>query len=382
MLLHGIYRARYRAGHQVDADSHRHLNTNANRAAADPYAAADQSVLYGDHHPLAQPDHYLDTVTDVHAVLDLHAHTNRSADADGNPAPDGRPDGDANHHAHPERDTTPNWTAMSEAETVQRSELPVTRSAIAADLAALGVKPGMTLLVHSSLSSIGWVPGGAQAVILALEDVLTPEGTLVMPSFSSQISEPSYWGNPPVPEAWFEIIRRNTPGYRPDLTPTRGMGAIVESFRSQDGVVRSSHPNDSFAAWGADKHAIIASHELAYGLGDHGPLGKLYEKGAYVLLLGVGYGNCTSLHLAEHRATWPGKEIIMRGNPILVDGNDVWVTFEDWLEETDDFVDIGAAFEAENQAYARGKIGSADALLIYIPALVDFATQWMNTNRK
>lgn len=148
MLLHGIYRARYRAGHQVDADSHRHLNTNANRAAADPYAAADQSVLYGDHHPLAQPDHYLDTFTDVHAVLDLYAHTNRSTDADGNPAPDGRPDGDANHHAHPERDTSPTWTAMSEAETVQRSELPVTPSAIAADLATLGVKPGMTLLVH------------------------------------------------------------------------------------------------------------------------------------------------------------------------------------------------------------------------------------------
>ena len=54
-----------------------------------------------------------------------------------------------------------------ESEIIQQTERPVTRQSIVADLRELGVKPGMTLLVHSSLSSLGWVCGGAQAVLLA-----------------------------------------------------------------------------------------------------------------------------------------------------------------------------------------------------------------------
>src|SRR5689334_9879285 len=62
-----------------------------------------------------------------------------------------------------------------------QSDWPVTIESLCADFAALGVRPGMVLIVHSSLRSLGWVNGGPAAVILALEQVLTPEGTLVMP---------------------------------------------------------------------------------------------------------------------------------------------------------------------------------------------------------
>lgn len=44
---------------------------------------------------------------------------------------------------------------------------PVTRDMLVADLVALGVSAGSTLVVHSSLSSLGWVSGGPQAVVLA-----------------------------------------------------------------------------------------------------------------------------------------------------------------------------------------------------------------------
>jgi hypothetical protein len=75
---------------------------------------------------------------------------------------------------------------------------PRTRPGLAGDLSALGVAPGMTLIVHAALSRIGWVIGGAGAVIHALMDVLGPGGTLVMPTFSGALTDPASWRSPAV----------------------------------------------------------------------------------------------------------------------------------------------------------------------------------------
>ena len=66
-----------------------------------------------------------------------------------------------------------------EAAIQQTTTGPVTIPSLLADFAVLGVQPGMTLLLHSSLSALGWVCGGPVAVILALEQLLGPDGTLV-----------------------------------------------------------------------------------------------------------------------------------------------------------------------------------------------------------
>lgn len=76
----------------------------------------------------------------------------------------------------------------------------ITQKSLAKDLRKIGVKTGMTLLVHSSPSSLGWVCGGAAAIALALEEVLGDEGTLVMLTHSGDLSDPAMWKHPPVPE--------------------------------------------------------------------------------------------------------------------------------------------------------------------------------------
>ncbi len=79
---------------------------------------------------------------------------------------------------------------MSEAETISKTRSPRTRKTLTQDLINAGLIPGITVIVHSSLSSLGWVCGGAVTVVQALMDVLTVEGTLVMPTHSNDFSDP------------------------------------------------------------------------------------------------------------------------------------------------------------------------------------------------
>jgi aminoglycoside 3-N-acetyltransferase len=270
---------------------------------------------------------------------------------------------------------------MSEQDAVKLTGNPVTIATIVSDLTALGVKPGMTVLLHSSLSRLGWVCGGAEAVVQALQTALGPTGTLVMPTFSTGLSEPSYWERPPVPEAWWETIRETMPAYEPRTTPTRGVGAIPECFRTYPDVQRSAHPQCSFAAWGAHAEALIQDHALDFCFSERSPLARLYAAEGYVLLLGVGHANNTSLHLAESRAGYPAKAAVSNGAPMRVNGQRRWVTFQDWNWFSDDFEAVGADFARETGLVLTGRVGVATAMLMPQAALVDYAVDWMEAHR-
>lgn len=271
-----------------------------------------------------------------------------------------------------------------EASAIERANdgPPGTIESLRADLLALGLQPGSTVLVHSSLKSLGWISGGPVAVILALELTLGREGTLVMPAHSSDLSDPAFWRNPPVPESWWPIIRDTMPAFDPDLTPTRGMGVIPETFRRGRGVLRSAHPQVSFVARGPNAPFITANHALDHILGEQSPLARLYDMDAWVLLLGVGHENNTSLHLAEYRADFPGKTETLNGAPVLVDGRRAWLPFRDIDLNDTDFPSIGQAFERETGLVRKGKVGKGDSRLMPQRPLVDFAVRWMEEYRR
>lgn len=257
----------------------------------------------------------------------------------------------------------------------------VTQAQLIEDLHRLGVRTGMTLLVHSSMRKIGWIPGGAVAVIQALETVLGEAGTLVMPTHSSDLTDPAHWVNPPVPATWWPEIYAHTPPFQPDITPTFRMGIIPETFRKQKGVVRSEHPHESFAAWGARKAEITASHALTDGMGEQSPLGRIYAADGYVLLIGVGHDRNTSLHLAEARARWPGRRMEQQGAPMLVNGRREWIRFQTLAWNDDDFPQIAAAYIQAGGHITQGHIGAAQSQLMAQRPLVDFAVSWMEANR-
>lgn len=262
---------------------------------------------------------------------------------------------------------------MAEASVIQKSPHPFTKKMLKNDLSALGIEPGMIVLVHSSMSQIGFVPGGPVTVIQAFMELLTESGTLMMPTHTGGYSDPTPWQNPPVPEEWHQIIRDAMPAYDPLLTPTRMMGAIPELFRTWPGVFRSNHPQESFAAWGKHAVEVTANHELSWGLGEQSPLARLYDLDGFVLLLGVGHANNTSFHLSEVRAK-VGK-VVQQGAPIWQNGRRVWQLFEDLDYDDDPFPKIGEAFE-QAQSVKIGKVGLAESRLFRQKTAVDFAISW------
>ncbi|UCC19515.1 MAG: AAC(3) family N-acetyltransferase [Promethearchaeota archaeon] len=275
--------------------------------------------------------------------------------------------------------TEPN--KLSEKEVVRSTQYPKTITTLKRDFKALGIKPGSVILMHSSLSKIGWIVGGSVAIIKALMEILTPKGTLIMPAFTADNTDPRNWENPPVPESWWDIIRNEMPGYDPRITPPRKMGRIVNTFRNWPNVIRSKHPVSSFAAWGKYAKFITKKHELEADLGENSPIARIYELDGYILLVGVTHENNSSLHLAEYRSEYPNKKWQSTGSAILIGNKRQWVEWEELDLNSDDFEQLGADFEAKIN-YIPSKVGLADARLFSQRDMVDFAVNWIKKNRR
>jgi aminoglycoside 3-N-acetyltransferase len=257
---------------------------------------------------------------------------------------------------------------------------PATTASIAADLRALGVVPGDVVLTHSSYKRLGFVVGGPQAVVQALLDAIGPDGTLVVPTHTPENTDPAGWQHPPVPEKWWDAIRRDAPGFDAARTPaSRWMGRLAELVRTWPGAVRSEHPQVSFAALGARAADVAGGHRLDDALGERSPLGAENRLDGKVLLLGCGHDSNTSLHLAEWRQPAPPRHETASAIR-QSDGTGRWVTWTDVAEDEGDFERIGAEFDATGAA-RTGAVGAATARLMPQRALVDFGTAWIAANR-
>ena len=250
-----------------------------------------------------------------------------------------------------------------------------TRSDLLRDLNTLGLKDGDTVMVHSAMSALGHVLGGAESVIRALMDAVGESGTLVMPAFSSQLSDPADWVDPPVPSERLDDARAEIPLYDPAITPTRSMGAIPELFRRWPGVGRSPHPQVSVTAIGSRAEEILHPHDISAGVGVGSPFERLYRMDASLLLLGVGFNRASILHYAETRV--PHGRVKPRRFPVDEGGARRWVEFTDAGDDLDThFPPIGEAFIAAGKV-RTGRVGAGSAHLMRMGPLVDFAERYL-----
>lgn len=228
---------------------------------------------------------------------------------------------------------------------------PVTRASLTNDLRALGIERGAVVLVHSSLSGLGWVEGGAEAVIDALLDAVGERGTVLFPTLTgSELDGP---GHPP------HMDVRSTPCWT---------GAIPETARKRPDAVRSLHPTHSVVALGSGARQFTEGHERVEtpcGLGS--PYTRLMDAGGSILLLGgVTHSSNTSLHAIEELAGVPyhlqpettdGVVIDSSGNRYLVRNR-----LHLWRWERD-FPRVHAVLEPHG-AVRSGRVGASISTLV------------------
>ncbi|TDL76289.1 AAC(3) family N-acetyltransferase [Palleronia sediminis] len=255
----------------------------------------------------------------------------------------------------------------------------VTGVDIAAALRAAGLRPGGVLLVHAALSPLGHVVGGAEAVVLALREAVGPDGTLMAPAQSWTNLDPAS-GVHDRPEADWPAIRAGLPGYDPATTPSDRMGRVAEVIRTWPGARRSPHPARSWAALGPEADALTAIHDAHDPHGPGSPLGRARERRASILLLGVGYGACTALHLGETLTARPGDPIKRHTSWIRTATGRLAVDYTTPAFDAAPFPRIGAAFERV-AGLGPHPLGAGHLRLIPMAPLVDFAVEWLGHAR-
>jgi aminoglycoside 3-N-acetyltransferase len=249
----------------------------------------------------------------------------------------------------------------------------ITKSELKIKLINLGLTPGQVVLVHSSLSEFGYVLGGAQTIISVLLDILGEQGTLVMPAFSPQVSDPSTWSSINFDENELKIARKSVPVFDKSTTPTT-MGHISEVFRNWTGTLRSSHPQVSVCANGLFAKKITSLHKLEWGEGRESPFERLVEMNTLVLLLGVGFNRITLLHYAESLVANGRRKI--RRIPMMENEYLIWEEYIDVGDDLDThFPIIGKEF-IKSGNISQLNIGKAFCSLMNSKDLIDFSVNY------
>jgi len=251
----------------------------------------------------------------------------------------------------------------------------ITESEITTQLAHLGLRKGMVVEVHSSLSSLGYVVSGAGALVNALLASIGEEGTIVMPAQDSDNTEPLNWVNPPVELRLVDKIRDNTIGYDIYTSGLHQMGAVADDLRARKNTYHSYHPSCGFMANGALAKELMSNQPINFALGPKSPLGKMYElDNAYILLIGVDYEKATGMHLGEYLSE--RRKIKLEGGAVKKDGATIWKKYLEIDLDSDEFAEVGKRLE-KAKLVRIGKVGEAKCKLVRFKDAVDFTRDYL-----
>lgn len=196
------------------------------------------------------------------------------------------------------------------------------RPNLAADLRALGLAPGDVVMAHASVRAVGPVAGGPDEIHLAIKDVVTPSGALIMYASCPRYVDEVGRGNlSPAEEV--EILEKLPPFDAETARSSRENGALVELFRTYPGSRVNHHPA-RFVVWGEPSDYLLSEQPWDYAFGHGSLFERFVRRDGKILLLGSDHDNVTFLHYAEHIVDIPDKRISWFKVPVSENGVRVW----------------------------------------------------------
>jgi len=249
-------------------------------------------------------------------------------------------------------------------ETMMRDRIHVAKEEIKRGLKELGLKRGDALGVHCSLSSFGYVEGGADAVIDALLETVGEEGTIMMPTYSTNREEIQRTQREmELGVTWkYKVLP-----YDPHETPC-WTGRIPETFRKRKEAVRSLDPVHSLTAIGPKANDLIQGWD------------KLLDADGYILLLGVNLGCCSAMHLAEEHVQLPPHILEkLKPPPELIRryGDDLgWPRWDIGFGPYPDFARMERPCE-EHGIMKAIRIGEATVELLRLSELIELYAEYL-----
>jgi aminoglycoside N3'-acetyltransferase len=259
--------------------------------------------------------------------------------------------------------------------------VPLSPQDLARDLRALGVVPGDTIMVHASLRSVGPVAGGGRGVVLALDEAVGPDGTLLMGIGARD--DWSWVNGRPEPERPGLLAEAVPFDYL--VTPADpDIGVLAEVFRQTPGTLVSDHPEGRFAARGRMASQFLSDVPWDDYYGPGSPLERLVDAGGKVLRLGADPDTVTLIHYAEYLAEVADKRRVRRYRRVAApDGPVIRVVeclddSDGIVESPDDYFERILDDFLESCPARRGRVGNSRSELLDAPALVAFAVAWLS----
>ena len=238
--------------------------------------------------------------------------------------------------------------------------MQVTQTQIENGLTQLGVKAGMMLEVHCSLSSFGYIEGGALTIINAIKSIVGTEGAIVMPSFKDS---PEY----PLTEADKKLGLTLKIKILKDDDERSGMGIVSDTFRKMPDVI-TGEGHFRVSAWGkdAEKHAADWFNHLIACDG-------------YALLLGVDIYRMSTMHYVEDCLPEEIKKKFRPSEQALKIYPETEWFIEAWSPQAKPWYVI------QQQAYEKGYIkdiviGKSKCMLVQVKSTIGLYKQALQNN--
>lgn len=242
-------------------------------------------------------------------------------------------------------------------EKYQFNQVIITKEQMIQHLKALGITKGMVLLLQCDIKKLPPIAGGMQMIIDCLIELVGYEGTIVCPTFTPYMCDPSNASVRMDRNLWKEI-RSSMKAFHKKITLPQN--EFAKQFLVNEGVVRSYHPLYSFAAWGKYAKTICDMHPLHFGLNEDSPLGKISELNGYCVMLGESFEQSLMFTYVKYRK----KNLPIKVVCAPIESNRVvmWKSMLDYELSDHDFSRVKTIME-DKQIVKKTHLGNASCLL-------------------